>query len=170
METRMILLETIKDHGTPLLKALSRSLSLSELKLKSYKDLTPPPFLTFYYAHCTLCWSSTTDHSAAPQVLPCGLCFTSFLIWRTLFLGIFLPNSSISFESLFQSHLLNETTLTTCLKIAKLSYTCSPHYLLLRTYDLFKKSYLLLVYLSLLKCVSPIKGELSSVLWCMPSI
>lgn len=27
METRMILLETIKDHGTPLLKALSRSLS-----------------------------------------------------------------------------------------------------------------------------------------------
>lgn len=59
METRMILLETIKDHGTPLLKALSRSLSLSEFKLKSFKDLTPPPFLTFYYPHWTLCWSAS---------------------------------------------------------------------------------------------------------------
>ena len=140
METRMIVLETINDHGTPLRKSLSLSLSLSEWKLKSYKDLTPPPFLTFYHSHCTLCWFSITDHFAAPQVLPCGLCFSSSLIWRTPFLGIFLPNSSTSFKSLFQSRLLNETTLTTYLKIAKSSYTCSPHYLLLRTYDLFKKN------------------------------
>ena len=139
METRMIVLETIKDHGTPLRKSMSLSLYLSEWKLKSYKDLTPPPFLTFYHSYCTLCWFSITDHFAAPQVLPCGLCFSSSLIWRTPFLGIFLPNSSTSFKSLFQSRLLNETTLTTYLKIAKSSYTCSPHYLLLRTYDLFKK-------------------------------
>lgn len=77
METRMILLETIKDHGTPLLKALSRSLSLSEFKLKSFKDLTPPPFLTFYYPHWTLCWSSITDHFAAPG--SCPVVFASVL-------------------------------------------------------------------------------------------
>lgn len=80
--------------------------------------------------HWSLCCS---------RVLPCGLCFSPFLIWRTVFLGIFLPKTSISFKSLFQSHLLSETTLTTYLKIAKSSYTCSPHYLLLRTYDLLKK-------------------------------
>ena len=113
----MILLEAERSWHS-LLKTLLWLFTPLRIKAKVPSVTSPQVlYLVFYYSYWALLSSSNTNSFAAPYVLSWGLGCSYFLVGKTLFTGICLANSSISFKSLFKSHLHNEPTLTTYLKL-----------------------------------------------------